>query len=85
MDSSPQHRFPSNGDGEFQMPFRPSSSSSEAPMPESTWALGMRLYCQAWDAYREAGMPFGSSDDAMIVWYTFHPDEDFDLRVVCPN
>lgn len=54
-------------------------------MPESTWALGMRLYCQAWDAYREAGMPFGSSDDAMIVWYTFHPDEDFDLRVVCPN
>lgn len=54
-------------------------------MSEGTWAVGMRLYCQAWDAYREVGMPFGSSDNAMIVWYTFHPDEDFDLRVICPN
>lgn len=54
-------------------------------MSESTWAVGMRLYCQAWDAYREAGMPFGSSDEAMIIWYTFRTDEDFDLRTVCPN
>jgi hypothetical protein len=30
-------------------------------------------------------MPFGSSDDAMIIWYTFRTDEDVDLRTVCPN
>lgn len=82
MDTHSQNRFSSDSDGEFEMPFRPSSNR---PMSEGTWAVGMQLYCQAWDAYRQAGMPFGSSDDAMIVWYTFHPDEDFDLRVICPN
>lgn len=54
-------------------------------MSENTWAVGMRLYCQAWDAYREAGMPFGSSDNAMIIWYTFRTDEDVDLSTVSPN
>lgn len=84
QDPFSQDSFSSNSHHEFDMPFR-SSGSSGPPMSEGTWALGMRLYCQAWDAYREAGTPFGSSDDAMIIWYTFRVDEDFDLRVVCPN
>lgn len=45
----------------------------------------MRIYCQVWEAYRQAGMPFGASDDAMIVWYTFHPGEKYDLHTVHPN
>lgn len=84
MNTPSQNPFSSDGDREFEMPFRP-SSSPDAPMSEHAWAVGMRLYCQAWEAYREAGMPFGSSDDAMIIWYTFRPDEDYDLSTVCVN
>ncbi len=84
MDTPSNDSSSPDSNREFDMPFRPSSTSG-TPMSESTWAVGMRLYCQAWDAYREAGMPFGSSDDAMIIWYTFRTDEDVDLRTVCPN
>lgn len=83
MDNERQNNLSPDGDREFTMPFR--SSESSDPMPESTWTVGMRLYCQVWDEYRQAGMPFGSSDDAMIVWYTFHPSKDFDLYTVSRN
>ncbi|MFO8233335.1 MAG: hypothetical protein R6U20_11780 [Longimonas sp.] len=84
MNTSSNDSSSSDGNHEFEMPFRPPNTSG-LPMSENTWAVGMRLYCQAWDAYREAGMPFGSSDNAMIIWYTFRTDEDVDLSTVSPN
>jgi hypothetical protein len=84
MDTPSQDEFSFDGDHAFEMPFRP-PNPPDKPMSERARAVGMRLYFHAWDAYREAGMPFGSSDDAMIIWYTFRPNEDFDLGSVYSN
>ncbi len=88
MDSSPSSNNAgsnagSNNEQPFVMPFRPASPPE--PLSETTWSLGMRIYCSAWDEYRQAGMPFGSSDEAMIVWYTFQPGADYDLTTVHCN
>jgi hypothetical protein len=32
----------------------------------------LNQYKRAWDAYVEAGCPFGESDHAMLLWFTFH-------------
>jgi len=32
----------------------------------------VHLYEEAWDEYRDAGCPYGKSDDAMLVWYSLH-------------
>ena len=29
------------------------------------------LYYASWKAYRAAGQPFGNSDVAMLIWFTF--------------
>jgi len=29
------------------------------------------LYRQAWDKYRAVGAPYGETDEAMLVWYSF--------------
>lgn len=29
------------------------------------------LYLRAWTAYAEAGCPFGTSEDAMLIWFEF--------------
>jgi len=30
------------------------------------------LYEVAWEDYRDAGCPYGKTDDAMLVWYSLH-------------
>ncbi len=32
----------------------------------------LNLYRQAWEKYREVGCPYGSTDEAMLVWYVLH-------------
>jgi hypothetical protein len=68
MDVSPRELlFPTEsaaaGDAE------PSSS-----LPPDLRDTGLQLYRQAWDAYREAGCPYGESDEAMLVWYSFQEE-----------
>ncbi len=43
-------------------------------LPGVLHTYGRRLYCEAWTAYAEAGCPFGETDEAMLVWFTFHPE-----------
>ena len=35
------------------------------------WLYGLKLYRKAWEAYREAGCPFGENDEALLIWFTF--------------
>jgi hypothetical protein len=32
------------------------------------------LYRQAWEEYRAVGAPYGETDKAMLVWYSFQKD-----------
>ena len=34
------------------------------------------LYRQAWSAYRTVGCPYGETDEAMLVWYSFQHNPD---------
>jgi len=36
----------------------------------------MQLYREAWDAYKEANCPYGESDEAMLVWYSFRTEKE---------
>jgi hypothetical protein len=51
------------------------NDTSDARLSPEVRRTGLRLYRQAWDAYRTAGCPFGETDEAMLVWYTFQQDE----------
>ncbi len=33
--------------------------------------IALRKYKAAWDAYVEAGCPFGETDRAMLIWFAF--------------
>ena len=35
------------------------------------WRYAFNLYRTTWEAYREAGCPFGERDEAMLIWFTF--------------
>jgi hypothetical protein len=51
------------------LPFgRPSESTALSPALEQ---CAMNLYRQAWQAYRTVDCPYGESDRALLVWYTF--------------
>jgi hypothetical protein len=55
------------------LPFGPHSPSSSELSPELR-RTALRLYRQAWDAYCKAGCPYGETDEAMLVWYSFQQD-----------
>ncbi len=57
------------------LPFGSEASSSSAELSPELRETGLRIYRQAWDAYREAGCPYGASDEAMLVWYSFQDDD----------
>jgi hypothetical protein len=44
-------------------------------MSPELWQFGLQLYKKAWGEYLEAGCPFGESDEALLVWYTFNRPE----------
>lgn len=31
----------------------------------------LKIYREAWDAYKDAHCPYGETDEAMLVWYSF--------------
>lgn len=45
----------------------------EAALSPQLRAFGLRLYAEARQAYDAAGCPFGPTDEAMLVWFTFDP------------
>lgn len=46
-------------------------SYKEEEMPPHLWQYAVRQYNEAWDAYIEAGCPFGEQDEAMLIWFEF--------------
>jgi hypothetical protein len=46
----------------------PSDSAELSPALEQ---CAMNLYRQAWADYRTVDCPYGETDKAMLVWYTF--------------
>jgi hypothetical protein len=53
------------------------SENDPADLPPALEQCAMTLYRQAWAAYRTVDCPYGETDRAMLVWYTFQdrPDE----------
>ena len=40
-------------------------------LPPDLRKAGRYAYRRGWEAYREAGCPFGPEDEAMLVWFSF--------------
>ena len=57
------------------LPFGPEANPSSTELSPEVRETGLRIYRQAWDAYREAGCPYGATDEAMLVWYSFQDDD----------
>ena len=54
------------------LPFgNPSNASNLSPALQQ---YAMNLYRRAWTDYREVGCPYGETDKAMLVWYTFQKE-----------
>ena len=47
--------------------------SPPSPNPKSMPGYAIDLYFQAWEEYRNAGSPYGTTDEAMLVWYSLSP------------
>lgn len=45
----------------------------------------MKLYRQAWEAYREVDCPYGETDEAMLVWYSLYGQDDTPSPTVGKN
>lgn len=65
------------------LPFGPQSDGSELSPAMQPHAL--RIYRQAWTAYRENGCPYGPTDRAMLVWYTLRPSSDIHRPITGKN
>jgi len=52
------------------------SEDAPANLSPALEQCAMNLYRQAWSAYRTVDCPYGETDKAMLVWYTFqdHPE-----------
>ena len=48
-------------------------------------AYGLRLYAEARKAYDAAGCPLGPTDEAMLVWFTFDPQDSGNHQLVSTN
>jgi hypothetical protein len=55
------------------LPFGSADTDDASELAPEVRRAGLRLYRQAWDAYRAAGCPYGRTDEAMLVWYSFQP------------
>jgi hypothetical protein len=53
-------------------PDSPDSTSLSSAMEQ----CARTLYRQAWEAYRTVGCPYGETDEAMLVWYSFQTNAD---------
>jgi len=36
----------------------------------------LNIYRKAWADYRAVGCPYGTTDEAMLVWYSFQSDSE---------
>lgn len=50
---------------------KPDSPNNDSDGNTNLDRFQQRTYRDAWDAYRRAGLPFGDSDVAMLIWFTY--------------
>lgn len=58
------------------LPFGSARPSTEEQLSPEMQQYAMKLYREAWDAYKEANCPYGESDEAMLVWYSFRTEKE---------
>lgn len=59
--------------------------SNDLELSPSLCRCGLKLYRQAWEAYREVDCPYGETDEAMLVWYSLYGKEDTPSPAVGKN
>lgn len=50
---------------------KPESPNGDPDGATNLDRLQKRTYRDAWEAYTRAGIPFGDSDIAMLIWFTY--------------
>ena len=53
---------------------KPEHPNRDSDGPANLDRFQQRTYRDAWNAYRGAGVPFGESDIAMLIWFTYQQD-----------
>ena len=56
------------------LPFGNARPNGNARLSPEMRECALKIYREAWDAYKKAGCPYGESDEAMLVWYSFRED-----------
>ncbi|WP_022836237.1 hypothetical protein [Salisaeta longa] len=60
-------------------------SPDVSDLPPALQRYARKVYSDAWDAYTAAGCPFGPTDKAMLVWYTFNIEAPAHARTFSDN
>lgn len=58
------------------LPFGSARPSHDEKLSPEMQQYAMKLYREAWDAYQKANCPYGESDEAMLVWYSFRTEKE---------
>ena len=78
--STPKRPFPSGQTRMFlKNSFLPFGSVTDSDpeeamtedLPPNLRRAGRYAYRRGWEEYREAGCPFGPTDQAMLIWFSF--------------
>jgi len=56
------------------LPFGAQTDSSD--LSTTMKECAMDLYRQAWADYRQVGCPYGETDEAMLVWFSFQNESE---------
>jgi hypothetical protein len=67
------------------LPFGGARPSREEQMTPEMREYALKIYREAWDAYKNVGCPYGKTDEAMLVWYSFRKTPDGEQAVMRRN
>jgi len=67
------------------LPFGNARPRKEEKLDPEMREYALKIYREAWDAYNAAGCPYGETDEAMLVWYSFREELDGDAVPVGRN
>ncbi|HHP7239919.1 hypothetical protein [Longibacter sp.] len=67
------------------LPFGSARPSQDETLSPEMREYALQIYREAWDAYKAAECPYGETDEAMLVWYSFRHGPDGDRMSVGRN
>ena len=53
------------------LPFGSARPSDDEKLSPEMREYALKIYREAWEAYKDANCPYGETDEAMLVWYSF--------------